>query len=86
MVGISQSRADQNTGGALLEFPMRTAMLGKYRILSAISVCNSLQNFVTSFSTVAVAQWVRHWSSGHRVVQAQGSSVGGDIYQMFSQQ
>ena len=30
--------------------------------------------------TVAVAQWVRHWSSGHRMVQAKGSSPGGDIY------
>ena len=29
-------RADQNTGGALLEFPVRTAMHGKSRISSAI--------------------------------------------------
>ena len=30
-------RADQNTGGALLEFPVRTAMHGKFRVSSAIS-------------------------------------------------
>ena len=30
-----------------------------------------------------VAQWVRRWSSGHRVVQAEGSSPGGDIYQFL---
>ena len=35
---ISLSREDQNTGGALLEFPVRTAMHGKSRLLSAISV------------------------------------------------
>ena len=58
-------------------------MHGKSRVLSAISVCDNLQNFVTSFSTVAVIQWVRRWSSGHRVVQAEGSSLGGDIYQIF---
>ena len=33
---------------------------------------------------VAVAQWVRRWSSDHRVVQAEGSSPGGDTYQTFS--
>ena len=32
------SRADQNSGGAHLEAPMRTAMHGKSRVLSAISV------------------------------------------------
>ena len=26
---------------------------------------------------MAVAQWVRRWSSDHRVVQAEGSSPGG---------
>ena len=30
-----------------------------------------------------VAQWVRRWSSDHRVVQAEGSSPGGDTYQTF---
>ena len=30
------TRADQNTGGALLEFPVRTAMHGKSRVSSAI--------------------------------------------------
>ena len=32
---------------------------------------------------MAVAQWVRRWSSDHRVVQAEGSSLGEDIYQTF---
>ena len=31
-------RADQNTSGALLEFPIRTAMHEKSRVSSAISV------------------------------------------------
>ena len=39
-----------------------------------------------SFSTVAVAQWVRRWSSDHRVVQAEGSSPGGNTYQTYYQQ
>ena len=30
---------------------------------------------------MAVAQWVRRWSSVHRVLQAETSSPGGDIYQ-----
>ena len=30
------TREDQNTGGALLEFPMRTAMQGKSRVSFAI--------------------------------------------------
>ena len=38
-----------------------------------------------SLSSVPVAQWVRLCSSGHRVVQAEGSSPGGDTYQtLFS--
>ena len=36
MVCCHQVRADQNTGGALLEFPVRTAMHGKSRVPSAI--------------------------------------------------
>ena len=32
---------------------------------------------------MAVAQWVRRWSSDHRVVQAEDSSPGGDTYQTF---
>ena len=35
------SKADQNTGSALLEFPMRTAMHEKSRVSSAISVCDN---------------------------------------------
>ena len=38
---LRPSRRDQNTGGALLEFPMRTAMHGKSRVSSAISVCDN---------------------------------------------
>ena len=34
----SPFRADQNTGGALLESPVRTAMQGKSRVSSVISV------------------------------------------------
>ena len=33
---------------------------------------------------MAVAQWVRRWNSDHRVVQAEGSSSGGDTCQNFS--
>ena len=33
---IFQTRTDQNTGGALLEFPVRTAMHRKSRVSSAI--------------------------------------------------
>ena len=40
-----KTRADQNTGGALLEFSMRAAMHGKSRVSSAISVCHNQQNF-----------------------------------------
>ena len=35
---LLRTRADQNTGGALLESPMRTAMHGKSHVSSAISV------------------------------------------------
>ena len=31
-----------------------------------------------------IAQRVRRWSSGHKVVQAEGSSPSGDKYQFFS--
>ena len=33
---------------------------------------------------MAVTQWIRRWSSGHRVVQAEGSNPGGDLYQFSS--
>ena len=58
-------------------------MHAKFRVSSARPVCDHLQNFMTSFSTVAVALWARRWSSGHRMVQAEGSSPGGDIYQFL---
>ena len=32
---------------------------------------------------MVVAQWVRRWSSDHRVVQAEGSRSGEDTYQTF---
>ena len=51
---VSITRADQSTGGALLEFPMRTAMHGKSRVSSSISVSNNLKNLEIGFSTVAV--------------------------------
>ena len=38
--GMLGTRADQNTGGALSEFPMRSAMHGKSRVSSVISVCD----------------------------------------------
>ena len=47
------------------------------------NICNDEQNFKFGFSTVAVVQLVRRWSSGHRLVQAEGSSPGGDMYQFF---
>ena len=37
----SAIRADENTGGALLEFSMRTGMHGKSRVSYAISVCDN---------------------------------------------
>ena len=48
-------------------------------IVCKISVCDNEQNFKIYFSTLAVAQWVRDWSSGHRVVQPEDSSPDGDI-------
>ena len=32
---------------------------------------------------MAVTQWVKRWSSNHRVVQAEGSSRSGDNHQIF---
>ena len=40
-IQFGETRANQNTGGALLEFPMRTAMHGKSRVSSAISFCHN---------------------------------------------
>ena len=55
----------------------------KSRISYAISVCDNQQKFKIGFSTVAVAQWVKRWSSGHRVVQAEGSSPDGEYTNFF---
>ena len=41
----NQSRADQNTGDALLEFPVRTAMYETSRVSSAISLFNKETKF-----------------------------------------
>ena len=68
-------------GGALLESLIRTAMHGKSRVLSAVFF-SKINKISDSFSLV-VAQWVRRWSSNHRVVQAEGSSPRGDVYQFF---
>ena len=38
---IASAREEQNSGGALLEFPMRTAMQGKPCVSSALSVCDN---------------------------------------------
>ena len=76
---------DQNTGGANLEFPMRTAMHGKSRVSSAISVYHNEQNFNKSFTPVTVAQWVRRRRNSHRVVHAGGSTPDRDSYQIFLQ-
>ena len=43
--------ADQNTGGALLEFFIRTAVHGTSRVSSAISVSHNYQNFDTCSSS-----------------------------------
>ena len=40
LLGMLGTRADQNTGGALSEFPMRSAVQGKSRVSSAISGCD----------------------------------------------
>ena len=48
-IPLIRTRTDQNTGGALLEFPMRTTMDEKSRVSSAISVCGNSQNFQNCF-------------------------------------
>ena len=39
-----------------------------------------------SSPSVVVAQWVRRWRGNHRMVQAEGSSPRGDVYQISFQQ
>ena len=48
-----------------------------------IVICIATQPKGFLICTVAVAQWVKHWSSKHRVVQAEGSRQRGDDYQTF---
>ena len=67
--------AHQNTGGVVLEFPMRTT---RHEYLFAI-----INKILIVYSSEAVAQWVRPWGSNHRVVQAEGSRPRRDVYQMF---
>ena len=62
-----------------MEFLTTTAIHGKSRVSSAISVCDNQQNFKSGFFDSGV----RRWSSDHRVVQAEGSRPGGDFYQIF---
>ena len=57
-------------------------MHGKSRVSSEYLFA-IINNFKIDFSTVAVAQWVRCWSSGHRMVQAESSSPGGNVHQFF---
>ena len=52
-----ETRADQNTGGALLEFPVRAAMHGKSRVSSAISVSDN-----SKISKLVCQKWP--WLSG----------------------
>ena len=78
-------RADQNTGGALLEFPMRTAICTgnlAFRLQYLFAIIDNKGSELV-LSTVVVAQSVRPWSSGHRVVQTEGSIPGGDTYTKF---
>ena len=59
---------------------------GKISIEFPQYVCYNKKFFTDSSSTVAVAQWVRRWSSEYRVLQAEGTSPGGDTYQAIFQQ
>ena len=52
-----------------------------FRLQDLFAMINKISR--NGFLTVTVAQWVRRWSSGHRVVQAEGSSPGGDTYHIF---
>ena len=45
---LLKTRADQNTGEALLEFPVRTAMHGKSRVSSATKYDFCLRGFLDS--------------------------------------
>ena len=55
---------DQNTGGALLEFSMRTAMQGtSCYFFSAISVI--INKISLCSPTSGIAQWVRRWTRDH---------------------
>ena len=49
-------KANQNTCGALLEYPMRTALHGTARVSSAISVCDNYQSFTAILSLEAIAR------------------------------
>ena len=71
-------------GGPLLESPMMTAMHGKSRVLSAISVeLKCLQYLFAIINKISDSFPIWRWSSNHRVVQAEGSSPREDVYQIF---
>ena len=76
VVQFSSTRADQNTGGALSEFSMRTAMHERSRV-SKISPCSL---------TSGVAQWGKRWTRDHRIVQSVVSSPPGRrLLELFQQ-
>ena len=72
------SRADQNTGSALLEFSMRTAMHGASYVSSALSICHNYQNFATIPSLETPTRWVRCWTVDHRGGLGESSKALGD--------
>ena len=62
---IRSFRADQNTGGALLEFPTRTAMHGKSRVSSAISpIINKISKLFLNSDGSSVGYVLERWSQG----------------------
>ena len=52
---VNMTRADQNTGGALLKFSMKSAMHGTSRVSSAISVDKISPCSLTN----GIVQWIR---------------------------
>ena len=65
--GRLSTRADQDTGGALLGFSTRTDMHGSSHVSSAISVGHICRSFTTAYSPEAVARLVRRWIIDQRV-------------------
>ena len=65
---------DQNKGGALLKFSMRTAMQHLFGIINKISPPCS--------PSAIVAQCERRWTTDLRVMQLVGTSPPGDVFQI----